>query len=194
MFGSVPNAYRALAAAIGVDAARLLAGFEEMERLAELEMGVFALLGEPIDLRLVVEGTLKRLDGVLRPRSARIRLRVSGERFNVGLGEDDAALLVWRVLGTLGGALAPGEVIELALRSDGQHIALAAEMPLALALSEDPFAATPPAKVEVISAGMFGTGFTLRLARAEAEAAGGSLLAHDEFLTLDLPVQVADEA
>src|SRR5690606_23987295 len=37
MFGPAPNAYRALAAAIAVDAARLLAGFDEIDRLARLE-------------------------------------------------------------------------------------------------------------------------------------------------------------
>ena len=34
---------------------------------------------------------------------------------------------------------------------------------------------------------MFGTGFTLRLARAEAEAAGGSLALRGETLVLRLP-------
>ena len=41
---------------------------------------------------------------------------------------------------------------------------------------------------------MFGTGFTLRLARAEAEAAGGSLVAGEETLALDLPALTATGA
>jgi len=40
LFGSVPNSYRALAAGIAVDAAKLLAGFDEIDRLAQLEAGV----------------------------------------------------------------------------------------------------------------------------------------------------------
>lgn len=188
MFGPVPNAYRALAGAIAVDTARVLAGFEELERLAKLQREGLEPWAEPISLKSVVERTLKRLEGVLRPLGASIRLLVSGNNFGVGLTEDDAALLVWRVLATVAGALAPGEVIELALRSDGRRVALAAEMPLALALFEDPFAAIHPARQTVVSAGMFGTGFTLRLARAEAEAAGGSLVTDEELLMIELPL------
>lgn len=191
MFGPVPNAYRALAAAVGVDAARLLAGFDELERMAKLESGGLEVAGKASNLRLVIERTLRRLEGVLRPRSAKIRLLVSGESFVVGLGEDDAALLVWRLLASLAGTLAPGEVVELTLRGDGERVALAAELPLGLAATDDPFAAVSPAQAPVVSAGMFGTGFTLRLARAEAEAAGGTLIAGEELLVLDLPALTA---
>lgn len=187
MFGPVPNAYRALAGAIAVDTARILAGFEELERLAKIQREGLDASGEPLSLKSVIERTLKRLEGVLRPVGASIRLLVSGDYFDVGLTEDDAALLVWRVLATVAGALAPGEVIELALRSDGRRVALAAEMPLALAQFENLFAAIPPSQA-VVSAGMFGTGFTLRLARAEAEAAGGSLVADEELLMIELPL------
>jgi two-component system OmpR family sensor kinase len=187
MFGPVPNAYRALAGAIAVDTARILAGFEELERLAKIQREGLEVSSEPINLKSVIERTLKRLDGVLRPVGASIRFLVSGDSFDVGLTEDDAALLVWRVLATLAGALAPGEVIELALRSDGRRVALAAEIPLALAQFENLFAAIPP-KQAVVSAGMFGTGFTLRLARAESEAAGGSLVADEELLMIELPL------
>jgi two-component system OmpR family sensor kinase len=192
MLGSVPNAYRALAGGIGVDTARVLAGLEEIERLVKLEEGQLEPSGEPVNLKLIVEQTLQRLEGVLRPQSAKMRLLLSGDNFNVGLGEEDAALLVWRVLATLAGALAPGEVIELALRSDGQRIAFGAELPLALTLADNPFAATPPVKEAVVAAGMFGTGFTLRLARAEAEAFGGSLRAEEELLVVDLPALSGD--
>ena len=53
---------------------------------------------------------------------------------------------------------------------------------------DDPFASTAPAQPRAISAGMFGTGFALRLARAEAVAAGGSLERRDDRLRLTLPV------
>ena len=191
MFGPAPNAYRALAAAVGVDAARLLAGFDEIERMAKLEGGARSLSEGSSNLRLVVERTLQRLEGVLRPRSAKIRLLVSGESFDVGLAEDDAALLAWRLLATLSGALAPGEVIELTLRGDGRRVVLAGELPLGLAAGDDPFAAVAPTQAPVVTAGMFGTGFTLRLARAEVEAAGGSLIAEEESLVLDLPALTA---
>src|SRR5690606_4544613 len=74
MFGSAPNEYRALAAAIAVDAARLMAGFDEIDRLAKLETGALQLEPGESDWREVVATILRRLDGVLRPRGARIEL------------------------------------------------------------------------------------------------------------------------
>jgi hypothetical protein len=116
-----------------------------------------------------------------------LRLLTSGERFTVGLGRDDGALLAWRLLASLAGALAPGEVVELALRGDGGGIELHAELPLALAGEDDLFAAGARSEASAVTAGMFGAGFTLRLARAEAEAAGGSLTVRGETLVLSLP-------
>lgn len=187
LFGSAPNAYRALAGAIGVDAARLLAGFDELDRLARLESAALDLSSDGCNFRVLVETTLRRLEGVIRPRSAHLRLLTSGEPFTIGLGEADGALLAWRLLASLAGALGAGEVVELSLRGDGRGIELESELPVALAGEEDLFAATSRGEAAVVTAGMFGTGFTLRLARAEAEAAGGSLVLRGETLVLSLP-------
>ena len=43
LFGPAPHEYRALAAAIAGDAARMLAGFDELDRLARLESGALEL-------------------------------------------------------------------------------------------------------------------------------------------------------
>lgn len=188
MFGHVPNEYRALAAAITVDAARLLAGFDEIDRLARLESGAAELVEGHCDLRDCLEILLQRLEGVLRPRGARIRLETSGSEFGIGLEGPETQQLAWRLLATLAGALAPGEVIDMLLVSDGSSMTLSADLPLALLGDEDLFAATAPAQPRTISAGMFGTGFTLRLARAEARAVGGSLERRDDTLLLTVPV------
>jgi two-component system OmpR family sensor kinase len=123
-----------------------------------------------------------------------MRLLVSGEAFSVGIGEEDAALLAWRLLATLGGALAPGEVIELTLRGEDGRVVLSVELPIGLGAGEDPFAAVAPAQAPVVTAGMFGTGFTLRLARAEARVLGGDLSADEETLVLDLPALTPGDA
>jgi len=188
MFGPAPNEYRALAAAVAVDAARLLAGFDEIDRLARLESHVLTLVAGRSDMRDVVSQLLHRLEGVLRPRSARIELGVSGTTFATGLDEGEAQQLAWRLLATLAGALAPGEVIDLTLASDGEYLSLTADLPVVLLGEEDLFAAIAGAQPRTVSAGMFGTGFTLRLARAEAVAAGGSLERRDDTLRLTLPV------
>jgi hypothetical protein len=187
LFGPAPNAYRALAAAVGVDAARLLAGFDELDRLSRLETAALDLSDEGCNFLLVAERTLRRLEGVTRPRSAHLRLLTSGDRFAVRLGEDDSALLAWRLLASLAGALAPGEVVELALRGSDKGIELKAELPAGLAGEEDLFSGSPQSQAPAISAGMFGSGFTFRLARAEAEAAGGELVIREERLILILP-------
>ena len=61
------------------------------------------------------------------------------------------------------------------------------DLPAALMGDEDPFASVAPQQPRAISAGMFGTGFALRLARAEARAVGGTLDRHDDRLRMMLP-------
>jgi len=194
MFGSAPNEYRALAAAIAVDAARLMAGFDEIDRLAKLETGALHLEPGQSDWREVVATILRRLEGVLRPRSARLDLTARGSPFTSSLALDDAMQLAWRFLATLAGAVAPGEILELDLASDGATISLEAELPTALRDVEDLFAASAPGPARAISAGMFGAGFALRLARAEAEAVGGKLERKGEWIRLVLPALTAPRA
>jgi hypothetical protein len=187
LFGPAPNEYRALAAAVAVDAARILAGFDEIDRLARLEAGTFERKPGESDLRDIVARIQRRLESVLRQRSARIDLAASGSPFTVELAEPDALQLVWRLLATLAGSLAPGEIVELSLAGGGNAVVLDMDLPAALMGDEDPFASVAPQQPRAISAGMFGTGFALRLARAEAGAAGGTLERHEDRLRLTLP-------
>jgi len=191
LYGPAPNEYRALAAAVAVDAARLLAAFDEIDRLARLEGGVRVLEDGSSDWHAVLVQLLRRLEGVLRPRSAHIALAVRGETFEVGLAGPDAQQLAWRLLATLAGALAPGEMIDLAVAGDGAEVELVADLPSALVGEDDLFAASAPVQPRAVSAGMFGTGFTLRLARAEATAAGGMLERRGDTLRLVLPALTA---
>ena len=194
MFGPAPHEYRALAAAVAVDAARLMAGFDEIDRLARLETGALRFGDGASDLREVVGGILRRLDGVLRPRSAKVELAVSGGPFTVAMEEVDAQQLVWRLLATLTGALAPGEIVDLNFYGDGSQVTLDTDLPVALLGYSDLFEASGPGAPRAISAGMFGTAFTLRLARAEAEAAGGRLERREDTLRLVLPVLTTQSA
>jgi hypothetical protein len=61
-------------------------------------------------------------------------------------------------------------------------------LPARLAAEDDLFAATVRGTKGSINAGLFGTGFTLRLARAEARAAGGDLKREGDTLELILPL------
>ncbi len=193
VFGPAPNEYRALAAAIAVDAARLMAAFDEMDRLARLQSQAMAIAPGAADMRAAIHDTLQRLEGALRPRGAGMALEVSGGPFGVPFADGDMRQLAWRLLATIAGALGPGEEIALTLAGDGARMVLRAELPAALK-DGDIFAATAPAQAPAVSAGMFGSGFALRLARAEALAAGGALRHAGTYVELTLPVLTGAEA
>jgi hypothetical protein len=189
VIGPAPSEYRALAAAIAMDAARILGGFEELDRMARLESGAMTLDESGSDLAEQLGQAVQRLDGLLRPRSARIAIAGAAQACPVTLGPDDAAQLAWRVLGTIAGALGPGEVSDVFLRrQDGKAMALI-QLPASLEDHADLFASVSAGNERRgVSAGMFGPAFALRLARAEAAAAGGDLVRQGELLILSLPL------
>ena len=194
LFGTVPNEYRALAATIAVDSARLLAGFEEIDRLARLESGDQALEEGRSDLRSVVGDTVRRLESAMRPRGAEFSLEVRGSPFTLPVEPGEMAGLVWRILATLAGAAGPGEKLSLDLQGDESGMVLVAQLPASLSAKDDLFAATAPEQTAQLRSGMFGTGFTLRLARAEAQSVGGSLTRDNALLTLRFAGLTAGQA
>ncbi|MFO6448877.1 histidine kinase dimerization/phospho-acceptor domain-containing protein [Erythrobacter sp. NE805] len=194
LFGPAPHEYRALAAAIAADAARILAGFEELDRLARLETGALAIAPGESDLAALVRRTAVQLDAVLGGQQAGLALALGeAPSLIVAIDAEDAEALVWRLLASLAAACAPGERIAVALDpliggSGRAVVRLRAALPARLAAEENLFAATIRPAQGTINAGLFGTGFALRLARAEARAAGGDLRRSDRALELTLPL------
>ena len=196
LFGPAPHEYRALAAAIAADAARILAGFEELDRLARIETGAIAVeLGES-DLAAQVRNTAAQLATVLDPQEAGLTLAFPRTtEMLIALDPDDAEALVWRILASLAAACAAGE--RIAVRLDpligpsGALARLVCALPERLAAEDNLFAATTRAADSTINAGLFGAGFALRLARAEARAAGGDLRRDGAMLSLTLPLLTA---
>jgi hypothetical protein len=188
LFGHVPNEYRALAAGVAVDAAKLLASFDEIDRLTKLESGAMDLAAGDADLREVVLQTIQRLEGVLRNRDAGFELRMSGSPFTTALAREELLLMVWRIFATLAGSLALRENVSVSLTSSAGEIALDLELPAALAALPDKFATPVPDERPVISAGMFGPGFSFRLAQAEVRSAGGTFEFDDAGLHVTLPL------
>jgi signal transduction histidine kinase len=193
LFGPAPHEYRALAAAIAADAARILAGFEELDRLARLETGAIRVDPGETDLAALLRRTTAQLDAALGAKDAGFTLELAANaELLVGLDPEDAEALVWRLLASLAAVATPGE--RIALRVDpliGHSGALArvrCELPARLAGESNLFAATTRSPESTISPGLFGTGFSLRLARAEARAAGGGLQREDGILLLTLPL------
>ena len=197
LFGAVPHEYRALAAGIAGDAALMLAGFEELERLAQLEGGRLAFAEDGCNLAGIVAATVAQLLPFTEPRGSGFAVRIDeNAAVPVAIGEASAQRLVWRLMATLAGAANPGEVLKLRGRLRGDRFKLTLQLPASLAARDDDrlmhALASPSSRA--LSAGMFGTGFSLRLASAEARAAGGELLRRDKTLQLRLPVLTAAEA
>ena len=199
LFGPAPHEYRALAAAIAADAARILAGFDELDRLAQLETGAMTLAVGEADLAALVLRTATQLAPVLEPRGAGFAPDFADTTtLLIALDRDDAESLLWRLLASLGAACVEGETIAVQLSpligADGALARLTCALPAILAAEDNLFAATARAAPGAINAGLFGAGFALRLARAEARAAGGALQRDGGKLVLTLPLLTASHS
>lgn len=193
--GPVPHEYRALAAAIAGDAARMLAGFAELERLARLEAGTQDLPEGTSDFVTVTRRQVAQLQTVLSPRVSRLEANWHLREARVALAPETAEMLAWRFLGTLAAGTAAGERITIELAAAGDTLRLTATLPAALTPVEDIFTGDIRSPGGVLGTGLFGAGFALRLARAEARAAGGELARETpETMVLTLPLGHAEAA
>ncbi|WP_165961119.1 histidine kinase dimerization/phospho-acceptor domain-containing protein [Qipengyuania sediminis] len=191
--GPVPHEYRALAAGIAGDAARMLAGFAEIERLARLEAGTQELSEGASEFVAIARRQIAQLQTVLSPRVSRIEASFALRSATVPLAADHAEMIAWRVLATLAAATAAGETMRVSLTGAERVVRLAIRLPAALAQAEDVFAADVHPPAHALGTGLLGAGFALRLARAEARAVGGDLArAGDGDLVLTLPLERAE--
>lgn len=189
LFGPTPHDYRALAATIAGDAARMLAAFEELERLAKLESAAMALESGETDVAEVVTSTVAQLAAHTGQRGSGFTVTATGGPCPVPLDRLEVERLAWRLLATLAGTAAPGEQLGLTIVNDLGQPKITFSLPAALRARSDKelFEAAPGAIPQAIAAGVFGVGFALRLARAEAAAAGGKLERDGPDLVLSLP-------
>lgn len=187
LFGPTPHEYRALAATIAGDAARMLAGFDELDRLARLESGALELEQGTCDIAAILSRIASQLQEVLKARSAAFVPDVrSAEGAWVPLAAADGEALAWRLLATLAGSAGANERIALRVENSASTTMITCDLPATLAQREDVFA--DGARISgSVSAGMFGAGFALRLARAEARAIQGDLRRDEGQLVLTLP-------
>jgi two-component system, OmpR family, sensor kinase len=193
LFGPAPHEYRALAAAIAADAARILAGFEELDRLARLETGAMQVEPGECDLIALLRRTTEQILPVLAQRGSTLRVDTAADAaLMIAIDPEDAEALVWRVLASLAAACGPDEHLTLTLApvigAKGALARMTATLPAALSAEDNLFAATTRSTGSAITPGLFGAGFALRLARAEARGAGGELLRDGDTLVLALPL------
>jgi hypothetical protein len=195
LFGPAPNEYRALAANIAGDAARILAGFDELERLAKLEGGAMSLPEGESDLGPLVERMVDQLQQVLSPRMAGFDLApLPDDPSCIAMAEEDAEALIWRLLATLASGCGAGEALTISLSNRDGVVRLQCALPAQLVAEDDTFTAKAKSAANGLSAGLFGAGFSLRLARAEANAAGGDLVHENDRISLTIPHRPAQPA
>jgi signal transduction histidine kinase len=189
LFGPTPHEYRALAANIAGDSARMLAAFDELDRLVKLDTGAMALDPGECDLLPILSATIAQLDGFNAPRRSGLELNACDDALPVALAPAEAERLVWRLLATLAGATVPGEVLRLRARRREKCVRLSLWLPAGLAACDEEalFHAGASGQPQALATGPFGAGFALRLAASEARAAGGSLERRAEKLRLSLP-------
>lgn len=190
LYGPAPHEYRALAAAIAGDCAHILAGFEELDRLVKLESGALRLEPGDCDLASILVEIVARLRTWTEPRRSGFALPadVGMTTLPVQVDRVEAERLVWRLLAALAGSTAPDEVLELGWTVEpGYCVALRIALPASALAKADLFDTPASERGQAVSAGMFGLGFTLRLAAAEAAAAGGALQRDGNALRLSLP-------
>ena len=168
----------------------------DFAREAHAEGGGIELAPGTSDLAAIVTATVAQLRPFTEPRSSGFAVNFPSDvPFGITLGGQEAERLIWRLLATLAGAASPGEMLELRGQRLGNTIRLAMQLPASLAAMDNDqlLHATAGAAPRALSAGMFGTGFSLRLASAEARAAGGKLQHVGKELQLDLPGLTAAE-
>ncbi|MFY7835058.1 MAG: sensor histidine kinase [Novosphingobium sp.] len=188
--GSTPHHYRAMAASIAADAAQILAGFEEVERLVKLESRALTLDPGEADAAEVVTRLIDQVTPVFSARNVRLAVNVPDAALPVGMAADELERSVWRVLSVIAASVAPGERLTIALETGDRTAHLSIALPAALYRLGDAalFAPDVAGNSGSFSApAMLGNGFALRLARAEFEAANGTLLREGERLMITLP-------
>lgn len=202
LFGPVPHQYRALAANVAGETAALLAALEEIDRLVRLRGGTRQLAGGPTDVGAMMPALLDEIAPLLAARGAHLDAHYVDPQVTVAMAQADLERLLGRLLRAVAAAAGSGERVTLDLATDGDSLALALGLPAALAaLSPGALFGTVPGAdaTQDLATGMLGRGFALRLATAEARAAGGSLTRTGERIVLTLPCApvvspMADEA
>jgi two-component system, OmpR family, sensor kinase len=189
--GPISHEYRAIAASIASDTATVLAGLDELDRLVKFDAGVAALEPGETDIRVGIQATAALLNQHMAQRESALVPDLPDAPLPVAIASADLDRLTWRLLAAIAGAAGPMEQLALKGEADAQTARLAIALPAALRdLTDDElFAAQTRQRGPALSAGVFGLGFTLRLAAAEARSAGGSLRREGAELVLSLPIE-----
>lgn len=190
VFGHTPHQYRAMAASIASDAAQMLAGFEEVERLVKLEGKALSIdIGEA-DAAAIVARLVEQISPVLSARNVRLTIAMPPLPLAVSFAPEEVERSVWRVLSVIAASVAPGERLGITLEALPDFATLAITLPAALQRLDDAALFAPDAGGSggsFAASAMLGNSFALRLARAELTAGGGALRRDGGRILVGLP-------
>jgi len=201
LFGPTPHEYRSMAASIASDAARMLAGFEDVERLTKFESSPRAI-DEPgpsegvadaraADLTALLDKLVAQIAPVIAAREIELVCHWPEANVRVSLPQVSLERSIWRLFSVIAGAAAPGEQLALSLEQIGRTARLALQLPAVLALRADDALFAPDTAGSAGGGAMLGSGFALRLAAAEIRAGGGTFARSGAQLMIDLPLLTA---
>ncbi len=193
MLGPAAAPYRRRAAEIAGQARRLLGAVDDLDVAARIETR-----------RMTIEPTVVDLAALLhvlnREYGASARARGAALTFDPGTGvpniEADLAVvdrMLTRLLGAMIALAAEGETIAVTLAADVGVVHIEVDRPAAVAGRDEPQLLDPgySPQGDWPDAPLLGLGFTLRLVRNLALAAGGTLELGARAFTLTLPIAVA---
>ena len=196
LFGPTPHQYRSLAASIAADASRMLAGFEEVERVVKLESGHHdddlgpGAGNEGADPAAIFQSLLARIEPVIARREIRLRMVCPPAPLRVAMAASELERTAWRLLTVIATGAAPGEKLALTLVPTNGTARIDITLPAALAMRDDDvlFASDSWRGSPFATTATLGSGFALRLAAAEVRAVGGALVREGAHLVVDLPL------
>lgn len=195
IFGPTPHEYRSLAASIASDAARILGGFDDVDRLVKLETGQLKPDEGAGDLGSIFDRLIIQLEQVVAPREVRLKVERPAGVLVTSVDETELERMLWRVLAVIGSAAQPGERLRFILTSGATGHALSLPLPATLAARDDDelFAPDSSSASTFPATAMLGSGFALRLAAAEARGVGGTLRRDGNRLILNLPLATSTQ-
>lgn len=193
MLGPTPHQYRSLAAGIASDAARMLAGFEDVERLAMLETAAAAPAAPAAtgtDLTALLIRLIAQLDPLLAPREATLSHDLPDGPLPVTAAPEELERTLWRLLSLIASSAGPGEQLALGVRIGAGPVGLAVRLafPLPGALATTGEGAPLLSDGFAGPGGMLGSAFALRLCAAEIRAAGGLVVREGKGFDVMLPL------
>ncbi len=190
ILGPVNAEYRDRAAVILGEARQLLATVDDLETAARLEARALNLVPRALETAAFVARVGGALSGFAADRGVAFDLSMAPDLPSVSADPVSVERMVARLGSALIGLAAPGERIAAQLDTgEGGHVRLSVSRPAVLGGRGEASLLDPghDANGDLPDAPVLGLGFTLRLVRGLAEAAGGRLVIEPERFVLLLP-------